>query len=81
MEVHQGRAKSVVALIPSRTDTLWWHPHIARLAHVLILRGRLQFGDGGQSAPFPSALAVWGADAQAIAQLREAFPDAWFVPP
>src|SRR3954470_2035480 len=35
--------------------------HIAGRASVYFLRGRLRFGEGGNSAPFPSALAVWGA--------------------
>ena len=60
-EVEEGRARTVVALLPARPDTAYWHEHVAGRAVVYFLRGRLRFGDGGQSAPFPSALAVWGA--------------------
>ena len=60
-EVELGHARTVVALLPARPDTAYWHDHVAGRAAVYFLRGRLRFGDGGQSAPFPSALAVWGA--------------------
>jgi site-specific DNA-methyltransferase (adenine-specific) len=62
----------VVALIPARTDTHWWHDFIAWKATIFFLRGRLAFGDGTQSAPFPSAITVWGADPDHIARLAEA---------
>jgi phage N-6-adenine-methyltransferase len=78
-EVQEGRAELVAALLPARTDTSWWHREIAGHAHAAMLRGRLSFGDDDTPAPFPSALAIWGADAQQIADLRREFPDAWHV--
>lgn len=78
-EAASGRA-CVVALIPARTDTKWWHNDIAGKADTFLLKGRLRFGDGENSAPFPSALAIWGADAPQIAAMKEQFPDAWHVP-
>ena len=53
------RADCIVALIPARTDTRWWHDHIMTADKILFLRGRLRFGDGKGSAPFPSAVAMW----------------------
>jgi hypothetical protein len=79
-EVEERRATVVVALLPARTDTGWWHEHIASRADVFLLRGRLAFGDGEQSAPFPSALAVWGAEASMVVALRAALVTAWHVP-
>lgn len=78
-EVERKAAKVVVALIPARTDTHYWHNHVAGKADVYFLRGRLRFGANGQSqsAPFPSALAIWGADAVIVEKLDAAFPDAW----
>jgi phage N-6-adenine-methyltransferase len=76
-EVKQGNARLVVALIPARTDTTYWHRHVAGKADVYFLKGRLRFGTNGQSAPFPSALAVWGADAATLAKLDVAFPESW----
>lgn len=50
----------VVMLIPARTDTSYWHEFIVGGgADIRFLRGRLKFGDGANSAPFPSALVMW----------------------
>ena len=76
-EVLIGNANTVVGLIPSRTDTTWWHQDIASSATIFFLRGRLSFGDGNQAAPFPSALAIWGASASIATKLHHAFPKAW----
>ena len=76
-EVELGHAKTVVALLPARPDTGYWHEHIAGRAVVYFLRGRLRFGDGGNSAPFPSALAVWGAASETVAALDAALVGAW----
>ncbi|MFN0166985.1 MAG: DNA N-6-adenine-methyltransferase [Bryobacteraceae bacterium] len=78
-EVQNGNAKIVVALLPSRTDTAWWHDHIADKATVIFLRGRLSFGAGGQSAPFPSALVLWGVASGHLDALAAALPDAWNI--
>jgi phage N-6-adenine-methyltransferase len=75
-EVEQGNARVVIALIPARTETSYWHEHIAGKADVYFIRGRLCFNTS-QSAPFPSALAIWGADAATLEKLDAAFPDAW----
>jgi phage N-6-adenine-methyltransferase len=76
-EVRERRARTVVALLPARPDTSYWHAHVAGHAAVYFLRGRLRFGDGDQSAPFPSALAVWGSDPETLAALGAALPEAW----
>jgi transcriptional regulator with XRE-family HTH domain len=70
----------VVGLLPARPDTRWWHDHIAGQAHVFMLRGRLQFGAGENSAPFPSAVVVWGEVREMIARLADALPEAWHIP-
>lgn len=76
-EVEEGRARTVVALLPARPDTAYWHEHVAGRAVVYFLRGRLRFSDGEQAAPFPSALVVWGALPETILALDRALPDAW----
>jgi phage N-6-adenine-methyltransferase len=76
-EVDEGRARAVVALLPARPDTTYWHEHVANRAAVYFLRGRLRFGDGGNSAPFPSALAVWGASPETLSALDAALLGAW----
>jgi phage N-6-adenine-methyltransferase len=76
-EVELGHARTVVALLPARPDTTYWHEHVAGRAVVYFLKGRLRFGSGEQSAPFPSALAVWGADPVMLSSLGVALPGAW----
>ena len=49
----------ICALIPARTDTFWWHEYVMTADLIHFLKGRLKFGDGAGSAPFPSALAFW----------------------
>ena len=50
----------VVCLLPARTDTRWWHDNvIAHASSIRFIRGRLRFSGKG-SAPFPSALVVFG---------------------
>ncbi len=56
-EAAQGGA-TVVCLLPSRTDTAWWHDYCLKGA-VRFVRGRLYFGKGTGRAPFPSAVVVF----------------------
>jgi site-specific DNA-methyltransferase (adenine-specific) len=49
----------VVCLLPARTDTRWWQDY-ARRGQVWFLRGRLKFGKAKNSAPFPSAIVIFG---------------------
>lgn len=76
-EFDVGNAKTVIALVPARTDTGWWHNDIAGKASIFFLKGRLSFGDGSQPAPFPSALIVWGLSPETSSLLRAALPEAW----
>ena len=50
---------TVVLLVHSRTDTRFFHDWIYGKAELRFVRGRLKFGDGRQSAPFPSLVAVY----------------------
>lgn len=52
----------VVLLAHSRTDTRWFHDWVYGKAELRFVRGRLKFGDGKQSAPFPSLVAVYRPD-------------------
>jgi phage N-6-adenine-methyltransferase len=49
---------TVVCLVPSRTDTKWWHDYAVR-GEIRFIKGRLKFGDSANSAPFPSAVVVF----------------------
>lgn len=63
-EAGKFRGPTVVCLIPARTDTKVWHDTIFGRAEVRFLKGRLRFGDAEASAPFPSALVVFGRNIQ-----------------
>jgi phage N-6-adenine-methyltransferase len=52
---------TTVCLIPARTDTIWWHEYVMRGA-IHLIRGRLRFEGAESSAPFPSAIVVFGYD-------------------
>lgn len=49
----------VVMLIPSRTDTKYFHNFIYKRAEIRFVKGRLKFGDSNNSAPFPSMLVIF----------------------
>ena len=53
-------AQVVVCLVPARTDTAWWHDYAAK-GQVTFIRVRMKFGEHQNSAPFPSAVVVFGA--------------------
>jgi site-specific DNA-methyltransferase (adenine-specific) len=74
------RGCMVVGLIPARPDSNHWHRFIANRADIFMIRGRLKFGDGANSAPFPSCVVVWGADPGLITRLSLALRDAWHIP-
>ena len=54
----QSNGATVVMLIPSRTDTRWWHDWVMRAQEIRFVKGRLKFG-GRNSAPFPSAVVIF----------------------
>ena len=57
------RGAVVVALIPARTDTAYWHDFVMHAAEIRFIRGRLHFGGlherTAHNAPFPSAVVVF----------------------
>ncbi len=58
---------TVVCLVPSRTDTKWWHRDVWNSethqpyngVEVRFLKGRLKFGGSKNSAPFPSVIVIF----------------------
>jgi len=52
-------AEIVVCLLPSRTDTKWWHNYVMRSDEVYFIKGRLKFEGADSSAPFPSVIVVF----------------------
>lgn len=54
------KGATVVCLIPSRTDTTYWHKYCMKAAEIRFVKGRLKFGGLKSSAPFSSAIIVFG---------------------
>jgi hypothetical protein len=53
------KGKTVVFLIPSRTDTKWWHEYCMKAKEIRFIKGRLKFDEHKNSAPFPSAIVIF----------------------
>ena len=53
---------TVVCLIPSRTDTKYWHDYCMKSSEIRFVKGRLKFGNSTNSAPFPSAIVIFNND-------------------
>ena len=53
------KCKTVVFLIPSRTDTIWWHDYCMMATEIRFIKGRLHFDSHKNSAPFPSAIVIF----------------------
>ena len=49
----------VVCLLPARLDTKWSHNYCMKAKEMHFVRGRLKFGGGKNSAPFPSMVVVF----------------------
>jgi len=58
-EEAQDSDTKVVMLIPARTDTKYWHDYVMKAEMVFFIKGRLKFGSQTNSAPFPSAVAIF----------------------
>lgn len=56
------KGKTVVFLIPSRTDTRYWHEYCMKATEIRFIKGRLKFDEHKNCAPFPSALVIFKND-------------------
>ena len=54
--------KVCVMLLPSRTDTYWWHEYVMKADEIRFIKGRLKFGESKNSAPFPSCVVIFRGD-------------------
>lgn len=55
----EGEIVPVVCLVHARTDTKWFHETAMKANEIWFIKGRLKFGDGKQSAPFPSCIVIF----------------------
>jgi phage N-6-adenine-methyltransferase len=56
------KGKTVVMLLPARTDTKYFHDFVLPNAEIRFIRGRLKFSGHHNPAPFPSMLAIFHGD-------------------
>ena len=61
-KIEASKGATVVCLVPSRTDTRWFHDSCIDF-EIRFIKGRLKFGDSPSSAPFPSILVVMKKEA------------------
>jgi len=57
-EVEKGNCRKAVFLVPARVDTKWFHELVYNKFNIQFIKGRLKFGEGTNSAPFPS-MWIW----------------------
>lgn len=50
----------IIALVPARTDTKWFHLMAEHMTSLLLWKGRLTFKGAPAPAPFPSAVFYFG---------------------
>lgn len=51
--------KISVLLIPSRTDTRWWHNYVMKSSEIRFIKGRLKYEGAKFNAPFPSCVVIF----------------------
>jgi hypothetical protein len=57
-EYEHGEVEEAIALLPARIDTIWFQPLYAYL--MCNVRGRIQFANASNSAPFPCVIVYLG---------------------
>lgn len=57
MESRKG--STVVMLLPSRTDTLWWHKWVMKAKEIRFLNQRLTFEGTNNKSPMPCSIIVF----------------------
>lgn len=65
------RGNTIVCLLPSRTDTKWFHNYVLGKAEIRFIKGRLKFGDSKNSAPFPSLIAIFKPNDEEVERTKE----------
>lgn len=77
-----GRVRTVVCLVPVRTDSVWFHDVLSADADIFLLRGRVRFLDsvgGAQATPFSLMVLTLGASAGQRERYAELVPGFWLA--
>jgi len=60
LEIQNGNTEVAVFLLPSYTDVKWFHEIVLPFAYeIRFIKGRLQFGEHNNTAPFASMIAIF----------------------
>lgn len=80
-----GKVGKVVALVPARTDSAYFHDRLAEVCDIGFLRGRMQFArasgrsDKANRVPFPLMVCIWGATREEIQAFDLLSPCCWLA--
>ncbi|RSU69654.1 hypothetical protein BRX37_23945 [Sphingomonas sp. S-NIH.Pt3_0716] len=77
-----GRAKTIVCLVPARSESAYFHDRLIQIADILLIRGRIRFltKQGPlPGAPFPLMLVVFGGQEGQIERLSELVDGQWLT--
>ncbi len=71
----EHHAELIVALLPVRADTQWWHDWVLEASEIRFLRPRIRFIGPDQKpmkgrAPFASAIVIWEGLGRSGSELR-----------
>lgn len=55
-------ADCIVALVPSRTDSRWWHDYAMQADEIRFMAKRLRNDGAVQRWPFPVSIVIWRRD-------------------
>lgn len=75
-----GKVETVLCLVPSRTDSLFFHETLSRFADIYLLQGRVKFLSStgkAQQTPFSLMLVMLGASPEQKARYAELVPGTW----
>lgn len=77
-----GHAKTVLCLVPVRTDSSFFHDVLTKVADIYLLRGRVKFIDPrgkAQHTPFSLMLVMFGATPEQKRHYAELVPGSWMA--
>ena len=76
-----ARGVEIVALVPVRADTRWWHTYCVppKADAVCFWQGRLRFLGAPTCAPFSSALVYWGPRRPAFLRAASKVGALWYI--
>ena len=75
-----GRAKTIVCLVPARSDSSYYHDRLVEVADIGLLRGRLRFHTSDTvlpPAPFALMLCVFGGRPEQLKRVSELTECRW----